>query len=492
MVPAPTKLLSFLGGAVFIVLATANAAGYRYGVSDQAFYIPAFLHAIEPAAFPRDAGLIEAEARLMVLDEVVAAIARTTGLPLQAICAIGYFISLLLIWLALLRIGPALYSSSWTVFALAAALTLRHQITRTSTNSFEPYFHPRMLAFAVGALAVAALLRNRAAAALGLVFVAALIHVTTAIWFGTLIGVSVIVTDRRLRPLLLAVAAAVILAGLWAATAGPLAGALVRLDPAWRALLDTRDTLFAHEWPWSAWLANLGTAAVWAWAYTERRRHGAATPTDRGLLAGGAALLGAFLITLPLSALGIWLFVELQISRVFWVVDFMATVYVLSAVELRWRKPRVIRAVAATLAVLSIARGVYILQVERAERSIFAFDVPASPWRDAMDWLAQTPLDTHVLADPGHAWKYGTSVRVSAGRDVFHEEVKDTAIAIYSRAVAMRVIERGAALENFDQLTAGSARQLAGRYDLDYLVTTGALDLPVAHLSPPFTIYKLK
>jgi hypothetical protein len=28
------------GGFLFLVLATANGAGYRYGVSDQAFYIP--------------------------------------------------------------------------------------------------------------------------------------------------------------------------------------------------------------------------------------------------------------------------------------------------------------------------------------------------------------------------------------------------------------------------------------------------------------------
>ena len=31
--------------------------------------------------------------------------------------------------------------------ALGAAFTLRHRIPETSANSFEPYFHPRMLAF---------------------------------------------------------------------------------------------------------------------------------------------------------------------------------------------------------------------------------------------------------------------------------------------------------------------------------------------------------
>jgi len=46
------------------------------------------------------------------------------------------------------------------VVAILAALTLRHRIPRTSANSLEPYFHPRMLAFGLGLLAVASLLRR--------------------------------------------------------------------------------------------------------------------------------------------------------------------------------------------------------------------------------------------------------------------------------------------------------------------------------------------
>ena len=38
----------------FILLATLNSAGYRYGSSDQAFYIPAIRHQLDPSLFPRD------------------------------------------------------------------------------------------------------------------------------------------------------------------------------------------------------------------------------------------------------------------------------------------------------------------------------------------------------------------------------------------------------------------------------------------------------
>src|SRR5690242_6090862 len=67
-------------GIIFALLATANGAGYRYGVSDQAFYIPVVVRALNPDAFPQDAALIDAQGRLMLSDEVLAAIVRTTGL----------------------------------------------------------------------------------------------------------------------------------------------------------------------------------------------------------------------------------------------------------------------------------------------------------------------------------------------------------------------------------------------------------------------------
>lgn len=129
--------------------------------------------------------------------------------------------------------------------------------------------------------------------------------------------------------------------------------------------------------------------------------------------------------------------------------------------------------------------------VERPERPLFEARIADSPWQDAMVWIRRQPLDAHVLADPGHAWKYGTSVRVSAERDVFLEEVKDAALAIYSRDVAVRVVERTNAVGDFSTLTADHARDLARRYDLDYLITTADLPLPVAYRNDQFRIYAI-
>ena len=42
---------ALLGLVVFVLLATANGAGYRYGASDQAAYIPTVILAENPGAF---------------------------------------------------------------------------------------------------------------------------------------------------------------------------------------------------------------------------------------------------------------------------------------------------------------------------------------------------------------------------------------------------------------------------------------------------------
>ena len=109
-----------------------------------------------------------------------------------------------------------------------------------------------------------------------------------------------------------------------------------------------------------------------------------------------------------------------------------------------------------------------------------------------MQWISRTPADTHVLADPGHAWKYGTSVRVAGQRDVYLEEVKDLALAQYSRDVAVEALARIQNRQNFDALAPEQLRALALRYDLDYLVVDRDVALPLAYRNDQFRIYSLR
>ena len=56
----------------------------------------------------------------------------------------------------------------------------------------------------------------------------------------------------------------------------------------------------------------------------------------------------------------------------------------------------------------------------------------------------------------------------------------------------MRVADRRRALEENAWNTADGARALARRYGLDYLVTSEAVDLPVAYRAGALTIYRLR
>ena len=78
----------------FVVLATLNAGGYRYGASDQAFYIPAVLHQLDPAIYPRDWAMLGAQGRFFFVDEIFAGLVRVSGLSLAAWFAVAQLTTL--------------------------------------------------------------------------------------------------------------------------------------------------------------------------------------------------------------------------------------------------------------------------------------------------------------------------------------------------------------------------------------------------------------
>ena len=150
------------------------------------------------------------------------------------------------------------------------------------------------------------------------------------------------------------------------------------------------------------------------------------------------------------------------------------------------------RMVALAIILLSTARGAYIMLVEFPERRVAQVTIGDDDWGRVMAWARASRPGSGWLADPGHAALYGTSVRVAAHRDVFVEAIKDGAVGMYDRAVALRTRERVEALGDFTSLTPERARLLAQQYDLDYLVTEQTLELPLAFSSGAIRVYGLK
>lgn len=480
----------------FVLLATMNSAGYRYGASDQAFYIPAIVRHLEPAAFPRDAALIDSQARLTTIDELAAGAVRATGLSLQDLFLGLYLVTLVLLVTAAARIGARLFRTPWTIVALGAALTLRHAVAKTGANTLEGYFHPRQLAFAIGLMAIAAFLERRDRLAIGLVVAAGALHPTTALWFGLWLGVALWLARPEWRRAMAGVAVILAAAAAVAVFRGPLAGRLAPMDAEWLAVIADRDYLFPVAWPLNVWFTNLIAVPILIACWRARLRANTTVARETPLVLGALALVVVFFCWLPFNAVHSALAVEMQVTRVFWMVDVLATIYAVGwlcegAGGITWA-PRRPALVACLVIAVSLARGVYSCFVQFPDRPIFAVDIQQADWRDAMAWVRTTDPASGWLADPVHAARYGSSLRAAGHRDVLLEQLKDRAIAMYDRDIAMRVADRERALAVLAWDTPDGARALARRFGLDYLVIDRELALPLVHRSGSLFIYRVR
>jgi hypothetical protein len=477
----------------FVLLATANSAGYRYGASDLAFYGPAVMRQLDPSLFPRDTPIIEAQARLTFMDETVAAISRLTTDHLPALFLGLYLLTLVLLAVGVGSIGASIYQNRWTTIALLAAITLRHAIAKSGTNSLEGYFHPRQLAFAFGTLAIAAFLRGRTTLAVLALCGAASLHPTTTLWLAIWLGVAMFVSRPQWRRWLgAAIVVGIAIAG-WTLTHGPLAGRLTLMDPEWLAALTDKDYLFPVRWPLSAWVANLGYVALIVWIYSRRVAAGVTTAAETGLAAGCLALAATFAVAVPLNAARVALAIQLQPARLFWMLDLLAIIYVVWALAEGRRGPDSRRAfiAAAALTVVSLVRGAYIMHVEFPERRLFEKGV-AGDWGQVTAWARSTPKDSSWLADPLHAALYGTSLRMASGRDVFVEGTKDAAIGMYDREVAFRTRDRLKRVALFTEMSADQLREVGRDFQLDYLICETDMPMPLVYQSGIIRVYRLR
>ncbi len=271
-----SALTLLLACVAFTVLVTANSGGYRYGVADQAFYIPAVLRHLDAALFPRDRALIDGQSRLLVLDEIAAWLVAHTGVSLPVVFLAGYVATTLIMaaasWLLARRFGLGRVTS----LAFVLALTLRHHVLGTGVNTFEGHFHPRVLAFGLGLGAVAAITGRRLAAAVTLVGVG----VARPPHHGRLVrrvdlrrvgGDDSKGNGLRLRALVPLVALAG-LVGVLSVWAGLLVNPIERMDPAWIAAFAWKDYLFPLDWPVTTWFGNALIVSLIPAGYTWRRR----------------------------------------------------------------------------------------------------------------------------------------------------------------------------------------------------------------------------
>jgi hypothetical protein len=265
------------------------------------------------------------------------------------------------------------------------------------------------------------------------------------------------------------------------------------MDDEWLATLSSKDYLFPLQWAAVTWIVNVAYVPIIWLVYRYRRDRGLLTANERALVAGCLALVAFFVATLPFNAARLALAIQLQPARIFWMLDFLATIYLIwAAAEGATATPARASRVAAIVIAIALARGAYIMLVQFPDRQLVQAGLSDGDWGRAMAWARSSDVRSGWLADPAHAARFGTSVRVAGQRDVYVEAIKDAAVGMYDRNVAMRTRDRVAALGDFRTLTPDHARALAQTYDLDYLLSEEAIDLPVAFASGQIKIYRLR
>ncbi len=193
--------------------------------------------------------------------------------------------------------------------------------------------------------------------------------------------------------------------------------------------------------------------------YRRRMRRRIAPAGEGAVVAGLVTLVAVFLVSVPFTAMHIALAVQLQVNRVFWVLDTVALGYVawfaIDVVARRWPRRAHGRGGArrdARAGARRICRARPAVRHDRACRERRG----RTRWRGSR---AGRPRGT-CSPIPSHAWRYGSSVRVAASKDTLLDASKDPAFAIYSRDVALRVADATAALANFDTMTDADVRAL--------------------------------
>jgi hypothetical protein len=326
-----------------------------------------------------------------------------------------------------------------------------------------------------------------------MVVASGIVHPTTCAFFILWLGLAMLAGEPRLRRVAwVGLPLGAMVAG-WLLVFGPLAGRLGRMDPAWLAVLTEKDYLFPDRWPLAGWIVNLAYPLVIAAIYRKRQQSDLVTQAETGLVAGAIGLAALFLVTLPLVWFRVAMAVQLQIPRVFWILDVWTMAYLAWwVIDTPWAGARMRHAVTVGLVLAAIARGGWVTLVEHGDRPPIQFGLPDDDWTRTLAWVrTNTAISAYLLVPPGHAWQYGSSARIGAERDVFLEDTKDSAVAMYAREVAMRVRTRQEALGDFDALTPEATVRLADTYGLTHLVTTHPIGRPALHQDGRFWVYSL-
>lgn len=464
--------------------------GYHPGLEDDAFYLAAIKHNLNPALFPHDADFFRLQFQATIFDKLIASSLRWTHVPLEwGILFWQWAVTVLILW-GCWRISRRCFAEAhaqWAAVTLVAVL-LTLPVSGTGLTLTDQYLHPRALATAAILAAIVAVLDGRRPLAGALLTAAFVVHAIMAA-FGASYCLflpwkpteQIKAVERRT-----AVVATVLL---------PLGWVFEPASDAWRQAAATRPFYFVLRWHWYEWLGVVAPLALLWWfrALAERKRQAVlAHVAERLVYFGAFQLAVALIMLLParlerLRPLEPMRFLHLVHLLFVLLAGGLLGQYVLKKHALRW----LILFVPLGAGMFYAQRQMYPatphLELPGAASRNENDNENENPWVQAFRWISRnTPVDSQFALDPRYMELPGEDYhgfRALAERSVLADAVKDAGMAARVPSLAPRWLREVEAQHGWSSFQRPDFQRLKAEFGVDWVV----LSVPgVEGLSCPY------
>ena len=446
--------------------------GYHPGLEDDAFYLAAIKHDLNPALFPHDADFFRVQFQATVFDRLIALSVRWTHVPLEwGILFWQWCATLLILW-GCWRISRRCFPEAhaqWAAVALVAVL-LSLPVSGTGLSLTDQYLHPRALATGAILAAIATVLEpsNRGRLRAGVLLAAAFsVHAIMAAFGASyclfLLWNPTKQTETEPRR-----------ASVFGALAFPLGWIFEPASDAWRQAAATRPFYFVLRWHWYEWLGVVAPLALLWWFRALARRRDSvelSRVAERLVYFGVFQLAVALVMVLParlerLRPLEPMRFLHLVYLLFILLSGGLLGQYVLQRHRLRW-----------LLLFVPLAGGMFYAQ-RRMYPSTAHLELPGTAsgndWAEAFRWIRRnTPVDSQFALDPRYMELPGEDYhgfRALAERSVLADEVKDAGMAARVPRLAPRWLREVEAQRGWRSFQRPDFLRLKAEFGVDWVV----------------------
>jgi hypothetical protein len=438
--------------------------GYHPGLEDDAFYLAAIKHDLNPALFPHDADFFRLQFQATIFDKLIAASIRLTHLPIEWALFLWQFAATFLILWGCLRISRRCFPSAQTQWAgvmlVAALLTI--PVSGTALSLTDQYLHPRALATAAVLAAIVATLSGRLLLAALLLIAAFVTHAIMAT-FG--ISLCIFLALNGSKP-------------QWqmASVLLPLGWVFAPASDAWRQAASTRRFYFLGQWSWYEWLGVFAPLILLWWFHRLAERKGlpiVSRLTSRLVYFGVFQTLVAFVIMVPPQFERLRPFEPMRYLQLIYILLFLIAggflgQHLLGKRVYRW-----------VLLFLPLGLGMFYAQ-RQMYPSTAHLELPgrsaSNPWVAAFIWIRQnTPVDSRFALDPRYMELPGEDFhgfRALAERSVLADSVKDAGMAARVPELAPRWQREVAGQTGWKNFQATDFQRLKNTFGVDWVVLT--------------------